>query len=328
MFKKIKETISLLKKTCNYVSLGSQTLFACKGFDVFLNYTFSSATIPKNLSFPFSEFSKLGKIDNIESLTVSGIDLTVKSSAGLEITLKGFIPTTEEKSLDDFHVNWHVTLGKDEIEYLKPAMSSDITRKHLYQLYIDCNNSVTTDDYRLHMVSTPSSSLPYPVGVPGDIVKALKPKKGNHVCVGTLEDKIVVKCNGLSFVFINNLDEYKFPPYEKLLERQNNPEILEIDNPSSRLASIPKNGKLRVVIMESNGVLKLKLDHDEDIKFEYVASLETKGEFVKGFNVDLLVDAIPKQYSRVLLKYDSLDAFSPLEIETPMGLALVMPVRL
>jgi len=236
-------------------------------------------------------------------------------------------PTTKWKS----HTTWATADLGARMDYVLPAVCTDMTRPHIATLAFVGDRIVGTDGHRLHTMPTPGNGKPTkfknPILITRKAAEQLRCvlKCGDHATV--LEHKEHVRFVVDGFEFTTKKFDGKYPEVDQVICKQQSVATVDAEMLAKMLKKLDSICKAVAVKMVVNGAIELSVEAGDDsaaVKAEVLMSYSHE-ESMTAVNPAYLADALKKSGAVELTIGAPMD---PIRIDGDDGrLAIVMPCR-
>ncbi|OSA88362.1 UNVERIFIED_ORG: hypothetical protein B2H93_18235 [Clostridium botulinum] len=224
-----------------------------------------------------------------------------------------------------------------EMSECKYAVSNDTCRQVLQCLYLDSNNLVALDGYRLSIRSSNDEITDKPILIPKYIVDLLKHFKGKEVMALTQNEDYVRVCFGWTSIICKkpkheNGEELKFINYKSLIPKENKIQVkVNAEELAGICNSIVKANKYSCNILlnfnkEISTLITLKNEIGIEYKKYFKADIEGE-EISIAVNAKYLLEAL-KNYKGDVRLYITTNVAPILITNGENKKDLVLPVRL
>ncbi len=222
----------------------------------------------------------------------------------------------------------------DALSWVLPAVSTDITRKHLNSVFIDQKVVVATDGHRLHLAPSPLC-LDEPLLIPSNSAATLMRmlKQEDQALMARYKSELLwVRCG--SWELITKLMDEEFPPYNHVIpdrDTQNCQVVFDSNALSKAITQVMKlseQGSIRLCI---NGAVTLSPGGstlgDVDVIVPTVQNNHIGNDLALGVDGKYLAMGVPRGNELVELSLSG--SLDPLRIDlSGEKLAVIMPMRL
>jgi len=228
---------------------------------------------------------------------------------------------------------WPTRPLREALAFTLPCVSDDQTRPHICCLALTDDRVAATDGHRLQFGPAPTE-LPEPLLLPVPTARVLQQllKTADQVVIARTDDAVKMRVGG--YTLTSKLVLAEFPPVDQVIPRTFDHEVTVDAQAFARAVkrlSALTNGSRTGVRMVVNGVIELS-SSDPDVGeakvvVEPIENTHEGDDFVAGFNIGYLLDAIGKSKGQVSLKLAG--RLDPLRVDHEDGrLGVVMPMRL
>lgn len=213
---------------------------------------------------------------------------------------------------------------RDALEYILPAISTDVTKAALNNVCLQKGRCVSTDGHRLHLVSGDTlPSFSEEVLLPRSLVTtflALKADRG-IVAYVPAEKRVVIK--GTGFEITSRVDDSKFPNIDQVIPKEESPIVFKIGTDATDVLLRAIDGEREGVTLEADESMVVKTT--EGAFTGNVPIEKVRGEKgVIGINARYLVEAMAGEGVTLGIS----DEYTAMTVRNGNKFALIMPCRL